>query len=107
MDNIILCITAFLLSYKNAVILYLVLVNLTAFLMMGTDKRKAQTGKWRIPERTLFIPVLLGGSIGGMLGMRIFHHKTKHWKFKIGFPMIFLLQLTAVGCIIYYNVFKW
>ena len=71
---------------------YLVLVNLAAFLIMGEDKRRARRGRWRIPERTLFLPAVFGGALGGIFGMKIFHHKTRHWYFKWGFPALFLLQ---------------
>lgn len=76
--------------------IYLLLVNLLLFILMGIDKRKAITNKWRIKEKTLLTLCLLGGSIGGIIGMYIFRHKTKHLKFKIGFPFIFVIQLILV-----------
>jgi len=83
------------------VVLYLLLVNIIAFLMMGADKLNAQAGEWRIPEKSLFLAVLLGGGIGGCLGMRKFHHKTRKLMFRIGFPAItaieFLLLLTMLN----------
>ena len=72
--------------------LYLLLVNLCAFLCMGIDKRRAKKDRWRISEKTLFLPVILGGGLGGILGMRLFHHKTRHWYFRFGFPAIFLIE---------------
>lgn len=77
--------------------LYLLAVNLAAFLLMGTDKRRARRGKWRISEKTLFLPAVLGGALGGMLGMRAFHHKTKHWYFRLGFPLLLIVQLALAG----------
>ena len=77
--------------------LYLLVMNLAAFLLMGIDKGKAKRDAWRVPEKTLFLPVVLGGSVGGMLGMRVFRHKTRHWYFRFGFPAIFVLQLVLVG----------
>ena len=74
-------------------IIYLSTINLFAFTLMGIDKEKARRGAWRIPEKHLFLSVILGGSVGGILGMRFFRHKTKHWYFKYGFPLIFLLQV--------------
>lgn len=62
------------------------------FCVMGIDKRKAVKGAWRVPEKTLFLLALLGGAAGGTLGMKLFHHKTKHWYFAWGFPIIMLLQ---------------
>lgn len=76
--------------------LYLLAVNLTAFILMGVDKRRAKKNRWRISEGTLFLFPVLGGSLGGVLGMRLFHHKTKHWYFRFGFPALLLIQL-AVG----------
>ena len=77
--------------------LYLSAVNLAAFVLMGADKRKARRGAWRISERTLFLPALLGGALGGVLGMRTFHHKTRHWYFRWGFPLLLALQLAGLG----------
>ena len=76
---------------------YVFLINLALFAVMGIDKYKARNGLWRIPEKTLFGLALLGGSIGGILGMKVFRHKTKHNSFKIGFPAILILQLTVLG----------
>ena len=77
--------------------LYLLAVNLAAFVMMGLDKGRARRGRWRIPEKRLFLPVLLGGGLGGVLGMRLFHHKTRHWYFRYGFPLLLAVQLLALG----------
>jgi len=76
--------------------LYLAEVNLAAFVLMGVDKGRAKRDAWRIPEKTLFLPVLLGGALGGTLGMRVFHHKTRHWYFRYGFPLLLVLQLLAL-----------
>lgn len=72
--------------------LYLVAVNLAAFVLMGADKRRAKRGAWRISERALFLPALLGGALGGTPGMRVFRHKTKHWYFRWGLPLLLILQ---------------
>lgn len=77
--------------------LYLLAVNLAAFAMMGLDKGRARRGQWRIPEKRLFLPVLLGGGLGGVLGMRLFHHKTRHWYFRYGFPLLLAIQLLILG----------
>lgn len=76
--------------------LYLLAVNLTAFVLMGLDKRRAQRGRWRISEKALFLPAVLGGALGGTVGMRAFRHKTRHWYFRYGFPLLLLLQLGAL-----------
>ncbi len=74
-------------------LLYLIAVNLIAFFAMRRDKRAAKAGALRTPEKTLFLLAILGGSLGAMLGMKVFHHKTKHKSFTIGMPLIFALQL--------------
>lgn len=71
----------------------LVAMNIVAFIMYGIDKYKAKQGEWRIPESTLLLLALLGGSIGALVGMKVWHHKTKHKKFYIGVPAIIVLQL--------------
>ncbi|MBQ3544527.1 MAG: DUF1294 domain-containing protein [Lachnospiraceae bacterium] len=74
-------------------IVYLVIVNVVAFALMGIDKRKAIKNKYRIPEKVLFMSAILLGSIGANLGMQVFRHKTKHMSFVIGMPIIFLAQV--------------
>ena len=74
-------------------ILYLILINLAAWGLMGADKYRARKHAWRIPERTLFAVALLGGSLGAILGMYLWHHKTKHWYFVIGIPLILVAQI--------------
>jgi uncharacterized membrane protein YsdA (DUF1294 family) len=71
-------------------------MNLVGFAMMGIDKRKAVNKLWRIPESTLFIIAIIGGSIGSIIGMRIFHHKTRKWYFVYGMPFILILQILFV-----------
>lgn len=89
-------------SVKNIVI-YLILINLITFLAMYIDKRKAKKGKRRIPEKTLFILVGLGGGIGGILGMYLFRHKTKKTRFVIGFPAILIFEVLVVIAILSAN----
>ena len=74
-------------------ILYLIIMNVVGFSSMGVDKRRAKNSEWRIREKTLFLIAILGGSVGSILGMKIFHHKTKHTTFVIGMPIILLLQI--------------
>lgn len=71
---------------------YLAVVNVIGFAVMGIDKKRAIRGAWRISEASLFLTALLGGALGCTLGMRYFHHKTRHWYFKYGMPAIFLAQ---------------
>lgn len=80
---------------------YFALMNLIGFAIMGIDKQRAVKKLWRIPESTLFIIALIGGSIGSILGMHVFHHKTRHWYFVYGMPVILLLQIAAVIVLIY------
>ena len=70
---------------------WLLLWSVVAFIAMGADKRKAKKGAWRVPEATLFIFALLGGALGATLGMHVFHHKTKHWYFRLGLPLLVLV----------------
>ena len=78
---------------------YLIAVNLIAFILYGADKHKAKQGKWRISEKTLLGIAVIGGSIGALLGMQIFHHKTKHWYFRYGVPFLLIVQAAAVWLI--------
>ena len=75
---------------------YVLVMSIIGFLSMYIDKRKAIKHQWRISEKTLFIIALLGGSIGSNLGMTICRHKTKHWYFVIGMPVILILQIIIV-----------
>lgn len=77
-------------------IIYLIIINLIAFLVMYLDKRKARYGKWRIPEQSLLILALIGGSIGAIIGMYTFRHKTKKLRFSVGFPIILILQIVLI-----------
>ena len=81
-------ITVVLLSYFG-------ILNLTGFILMGADKKKAIRNAWRIPEARIFLCALLGGSLGCILGMYTFRHKTKHWYFVWGMPAIFILEMVA------------
>lgn len=76
-------------------VLYLIVINIAGLAVMGIDKSRAKRHKWRIPERTLFLVSLLGGSIGTWAGMYIFRHKTRHWYFVVGMPAILILQIAA------------
>lgn len=75
---------------------YLIFMNLIGIAVMGMDKSKARKHQWRIPEKTLFFVSILGGSVGTWAGMYLFRHKTKHWYFVIGMPLILILQLGIV-----------
>lgn len=78
------------------IVIYLLIMNLFTFLIMGIDKKKAKKGSWRVPEKTLFILVTLGGGIGGIAGMYAFRHKTKKTRFIIGFPLIIIMQIVVI-----------
>ena len=77
-------------------IIYLLVMNLLGIAVMGIDKQKARTHAWRIPEKALFFVSLLGGSLGTWCGMYLFRHKTKHWYFVIGMPLILLLHIVGL-----------
>lgn len=81
----------------SIILTYFIVLNLAGLISMGIDKRKAIKKSWRIPEATLFVFALFGGSLGSTLGMFLFRHKTKHWYFRYGFPIILAAQI----CIIY------
>ncbi|NLV22302.1 MAG: DUF1294 domain-containing protein [Syntrophomonadaceae bacterium] len=86
-------------DYK-LLLLYLIIVNMICFLLFYVDKRRAQTGRYRIRERDLFLWAIAGGAPGGWLGMYLFRHKTRHLKFKFGLPLIILLQMGIIYFII-------
>ena len=83
----------------TVLLIYLAAINLLTFIIYGADKRRARKGKRRVPEKTLFLLPLLGGSIGALLGMRVFHHKTRHWYFVWGIPAILLAQIALAAWI--------
>lgn len=80
-------------------IIYLIIINLIGFVIMGIDKSKAKKHKWRIPEKAFFIVSIIGGSLGSWFGMYAFRHKTKHWYFVIFIPMILAAQI--IGAILW------
>ena len=80
-------------NIEEYIFYYLITINAITFLIYGIDKLKAKKNKWRIPEFTLLFLAVIGGSIGAFLGMKVWHHKTMHKKFKYGIPLIILLQL--------------
>ena len=82
---------------KWAQLYYLIVINIVTFLVYGIDKWKAKQGSWRISEATLLILAAIGGSIGALLGMKIWHHKTMHKKFKFGLPLILIIQIILIG----------
>lgn len=81
---------------EKALLLYGVAINIVGFGLMGIDKRRARKHQWRIPEKTLFLTALLFGSLGSWAGMYVFHHKTKHWYFVVGMPLILVLQVVVL-----------
>ena len=82
---------------------YLVIINIIAFIVYGIDKLKAKRGKWRITETTLLLLAIIGGSIGAWCGVKVWHHKTLHKKFRYGIPLIIALQ-TAMVLYLYQDV---
>ena len=87
-------------THLKYLLAYLLIINAAAFLLMLVDKLKAKRGLWRIPEATLMWSAALGGSIGALLGMNLFRHKTKHPKFTIGIPLILAAQV--IGTVVYF-----
>lgn len=84
------------------ILIYLAVINIDAFFLYGIDKWKAQRNKWRVTEARLLWIAVAGGSIGALLGMKIWHHKTKHNKFRFGLPAILILHLAAILAAGYY-----
>ena len=82
------------------ILLYLLIVNALGLILMLTDKIKAKKNLWRIPEATLFLVAAIGGSVGSLLGMHLFRHKTKHIKFIVGMPLILAVQV-VIAILIY------
>ncbi len=81
---------------------YLIIINIAAWIMYGLDKWEAKSGAWRIPERTLLLTALAGGSVGALAGMLLFHHKTRKPKFMIGVPVMFAAHCVIVGVIVHH-----
>ena len=81
----------------NALLYYLIVINIVTFLVYGIDKWKAKQGSWRLSEATLLILAVIGGSIGALLGMKVWRHKTQHKKFKYGLPLILIIQIILIG----------
>lgn len=77
----------------NFLYIYIVIINVVTFFIYGLDKSKAKAGQWRISEVQLIFLAVIGGSVGALAGMKIFHHKTRKPKFKIGVPVILIIQL--------------
>lgn len=77
-------------------ILYLVVMSVITFIAFGYDKWKARNDKWRTPESTLFLLAIFGGSVGALLGMQVWRHKTQHWTFRLGIPLILVLQVAIL-----------
>ncbi|MBL4935394.1 DUF1294 domain-containing protein [Clostridium sp. YIM B02515] len=82
--------------------LYLVIINIFAVFVMYSDKKKAKKGYWRVPEQRLFIIAILFGSLGILIGMRMFNHKTRHFKFVFGIPVILIIQIYIIYRFFYY-----
>ena len=81
----------------EALLYYLIVINIVTFLIYGIDKWKAKQGSWRISEATLLMLAVIGGSIGALLGMKVWRHKTQHKKFKYGLPLILIIQIILIG----------
>ena len=90
---------------QTVVVIALVVItvmNLVSFALMGIDKRRARRGAWRISEKALFLTTACFGGLGGVLGMRVFHHKTQHWYFRVFFPVLLVLQIAILAIGVHY-----
>lgn len=81
----------------NALICYIVVINLVSFMMFGIDKYKARRGQWRISEASLLAVAAIGGSLGAWMGMKVWHHKTLHSKFRYGVPIMLLVHIALMA----------
>ena len=80
----------------NITLVVIAVMNLVSFALMDIDKRRARRGAWRISEKALFLTTACFGGLGGVLGMRVFHHKTQHWYFKVFFPVLLVVQIVLL-----------
>ena len=92
-------------DWKYGILIYWAVINIVTFCLYGIDKRKARQSKWRIKEATLLWLAALGGTVGAMLGIKIWHHKTQHKKFIYGVPAILIAQIALIAAILYFKVF--
>ena len=92
-------------TLRSCLAYYLLGINAVTFIVYGIDKYKAKKAKWRISEATLLLLAVLGGSIGAWMGMKVWHHKTMHKKFKYGIPAILLIQI-ALMTYLHVNLWK-
>ena len=87
---------------KNTIVLaalaVVAIMNIASFALMGHDKRCAHQGKWRVPEKTLFLVTVCFEGLGDVLGMKVFHHKTQHWYCRVFFPMLLIVQVAILAC---------
>lgn len=90
-------------SVYQAIGIYLAIINIISFIVMGIDKRRAKKKSFRVPEATLFLLAVIGGTIGSIIGMLSFRHKTRKWYFIYGMPAILLLQIIFVICLIFFS----
>ena len=90
-------------EWWQILLIYLLVINVVGFFLMGIDKLRAKKQVWRVPEKTLFIVAAIGGSIGTNVGMYVFRHKTKHWYFVIGMPLILIAQAALVIWFVFFK----
>lgn len=91
-------------TLHSCLVCYLLAINAVTFIVYGIDKYKAKKTKWRISEATLLLLAVLGGSVGAWVGMKVWHHKTMHKKFKYGIPVILLIQIALIA---YMHITMW
>lgn len=90
-------------EFLSILSIYLLSINVITFFAYGIDKWKAKHNNWRIPEATLLLLAVIGGSVGAWFGIKVWHHKTMHKKFKYGVPLIFILQVALTVYIVIYK----
>ena len=90
-------------EWWQILLIYLLVINVVGFFLMGIDKLRAKKQVWRVPEKTLFLIAVIGGSIGTNVGMYVFRHKTKHWYFVIGMPVILIAQIALIIWLVFFR----
>lgn len=103
LNHLLQKLSAFHINAGILLLIYFLAINLISFQTMRLDKKKARRGEWRTPESVLFLQAIIGGSVGSILAMNLFHHKTRKAAFRIGMPVILLVQLLLILMLVLFS----